>query len=351
MLAVFYDRDLVELRAATSRTAEARSDRWGHCTNYVVRCTLHCATCAHSFYYRGAPQTQRASLYSAFRPATFPFVMSPVPAFAAPAALPLRAASSLRASTSPLRTPAAPAAAGACAARMAFSSIQGVLTAKPVALPADANSVMDAMYKQMFGNAYLMESELAELAVAESTFRISRDTKEFVRAIGYSEAYKSRFFDPVSQYRFIELTFKHMLGRAPRSLGDYGEAMAAYRTGGVQGVVDWCVDSLEFAESFGSETVPYGEYKGCYPTNEEFNRSVAMRGTPSGSDKKRSTMLQYAVCSGDSPSWLTISKSLVPGTERGTGFCVGGHWTSTQRNKNAPVRVGTKIPGGVVFYG
>jgi Phycobilisome Linker polypeptide len=279
--------------------------------------------------------------------------MTPVPAFATPAALPLRAAASLRAApTVPLRAPAARAAvSGACAARMAFSSIQGVLTANPVALPTDANSVVAAMYKQMFGNAYLMESELAELAVAESMFRISRDTKEFVRAIGYSEAYKSRFFDPVSQYRFIELAYKHMLGRAPRNLADYGAAMAAYHEDGVRGVVDWCVDSAEFEEAFGSETVPYGEYKGCYPTNEEFNRSVAIRGTPSSSDKKRSTMLQYAVCSGDSPSWLTISKNLVPGTERGTGFCVGGHWTSTQRNKKAPVRVGTKIPGGVVFYG
>lgn len=279
------------------------------------------------------------------------FVMSSGPAFAAPSVLPIRAAPSLVARTNPLRAPAAPAAAGACAARMAFSSIQNVLTAPPVSLPSDINSVVAAMYRQMFGNAYLMESELAELATAESDFRLFRDTKEFARAIGNSEAYKSRFFDPVSQYRFIELAFKHMLGRAPRNLADYGEAMAAYRVGGIPGVVDWCVDSLEFEEAFGSSFVPYGEYKGCYPTNEEFNRSVAMRGTPSSSDKKKSSVLQYAVCSGDSPSWLTISKSLPPGTERGTGFCVGGHWTSSQRNKNAPVRVGTKIPGGVVFYG
>lgn len=195
-----------------------------------------------------------------------------------------------------------------------------------------------------------MESERAELATAESEFIIKRSTREFVRAVALSNAYKSRFFDSVSQYRFIELAFKHLLGRAPRSAAEYAEAMAAYRTGGYEECINWFIDSEEYNEWFGDETVPYGAFKGCYPTNEEFNRSVAMRLTPSSSDKGRSSMLQYAVLSGDSPSWLSISKALPAGTERGTGFCIGGHWTSTQRNKNAPVRVGTKIPGGVVFY-
>lgn len=239
--------------------------------------------------------------------------------------------------------------AGSSRTTAAFSSIQNVLTAPPVALPADLGAVVAATYKQVLGNAHVMESEAAELAVAESDFRISRDVREFVRAIASSETWKSRFFDSVSQFRFIELAFKHMLGRAPRDLKEYGEAMAAYTAGGVEGVVGWCVDGEEFAESFGNQIVPYGEYKGCYPTNEQFNKSVAMRGTPCSSDKKMTSKLQYAVCSGDSPSWLSIAKALPAGTEKGTGFCIGGHWTSTQRNTKAPVRVGTKIPGGVVF--
>jgi Phycobilisome Linker polypeptide len=234
---------------------------------------------------------------------------------------------------------------------MAFSSIQGVLTMPPTALPNDVASVVTAIYRQMLGNAHLMESERAELAAAESTFTFQCDVREFVRAIAYSDAYKSRFFNAVSQYRFIELAFKHILGRGARSASEYAEAMAAYRNGGYESCVDWFVDSEEYFEAFGVETVPHQIYRGCYPTNEEFNRAVAMAGTPSGSDKGRSAKLQYAVLSGDSPNWLTISKGLPAGTEKGTGFCVGGHWTSTQRNRNAPVRVGTKIPGGVVFYG
>ncbi len=110
------------------------------------------------------------------------------------------------------------------------------------------------------------------------------------------------------------------------------------------------VDSDEYEETFGPGTVPYGIYRGLYPTNEEFNRAVATRGAPASSDKGLPAVVNYAVCSGDSPNWLTISRNLPAGTEKGTGYQSAGRWMSTQRNKRRTVRIGTKIPGGVVFY-
>ena len=195
-----------------------------------------------------------------------------------------------------------------------------------------------------------MESERAELANAESQFKISGNVRLLVRSVAMSEAYKARFFHPVSQYRFIELLYKHLLGRAPSSRLEYAASMRKYHEEGYDACIDSFVESEEYREWFGDYIVPYGVFKGCYPRNEVFNRSVAMRLTPSSSDKGRSAMLQYAVLADCSPSWLSVSKALPAGTERGTGFCIGGHWESTQRNKNAPVRIGTKIPGGVVFY-
>ncbi|CAN8072706.1 unnamed protein product [Agarophyton chilense] len=236
-----------------------------------------------------------------------------------------------------------------CTPRMAFSSIDRILTTDPVSMPDDVSVAIDAIYKQVLGNAYLMQSERQELAAAESQFCRSGSVREFVRAIAKSNAYVSRFFDPVSQYRFIELAFKHLLGSAPVSKAQYRAAMAKYHEEGYEACIDWFVDSMGYDKDFGEYTVPYGVYKGCYATNELFNRSVAMRLAPGSSDKERSTMLQYCVLSGGSPSWLSIAKALPPGTEKGTGYCVGGRYTSTQRNKNAPVRIGTKIPGGVVF--
>lgn len=276
--------------------------------------------------------------------------MSPsTPAFA-PAAAPLL--SSFRGAT--LRhvcnTPAPVASPARSRFTMAFSSIDRVLTRDPVSMPSDTSDVVAAVYAQVLGNAYLMESERAELATAESEFRRSGDVRSFVRALALSEAYKSRFFWPVSQYRFVELAFKHLLGRAPSSKAEYAAVMALYHTTGYEACIDGFVSSEEYKEVFGDYIVPYGPYKGCWMTNETFNRSVAMRLTPSSSDKGRNAMLQYAVCADGSPSWLSIAKALPPGTEKGSGFTIGGHWMSSQRNKRSAVRVGTKIPGGVVFY-
>eukprot|EP00172_Hildenbrandia_rubra_P004044 Plantae.Rhodophyta-Hildenbrandia_rubra.ctg7453.p1 GENE.Plantae.Rhodophyta-Hildenbrandia_rubra.ctg7453~~Plantae.Rhodophyta-Hildenbrandia_rubra.ctg7453.p1 ORF type:complete len:281 (+),score=43.72 Plantae.Rhodophyta-Hildenbrandia_rubra.ctg7453:284-1126(+) len=233
--------------------------------------------------------------------------------------------------------------------KMAFSSIQGILTQDPVTVPGEPEDVIRAVYRQILGNAHLMEAERAELRTAESQFALVGDVRSFVRQVAKSDAYRIRFFENVSMFRFIELVYKHLLGRAVRSKQEYGTVMGVYREKGFEGVIDWILDSEEYEECFGNQIVPYGIFKGCYPTNEEFNRSVAMRNTPSSSDKARNAILQYSVPAGGSPNWLTISKGLPAGTERGTGFCIGGHWTSTQRNKRAPIRRGTKIPGGVVF--
>ncbi|GAB0490567.1 hypothetical protein MMPV_001804 [Pyropia vietnamensis] len=236
---------------------------------------------------------------------------------------------------------------------MAFSSIQNILTSAPVSLPeSSVSDVIAAVYKQVLGNAHLMESERAELAAAESAFIMTRDVRAFVRAVGVSNAYTSRFFESGSLVRFTELAFKHFLGRGPRDRAEWASAMAAYHSGGgVAAVVDWCVESDEYINSFGDSTVPYCVFRGAYPTNEEFNRMLVLRGQPSSSDKVAGGVDRLAgtVASGSSPNWLSISKGLPAGTERGTGFVIGGHWTSTQRNPRAPVRVGTKIPGGVVF--
>lgn len=236
------------------------------------------------------------------------------------------------------------------APRMAFSSIQGILTPDPVAFPQCVDIVVQAAYTQVFGNAHLMASEKAELCGAESTLAGTNDVRECVRALALSENYKSRFFDSVSQYRAVELAFKHILGRAAASRQEYAAVLAVLNSHGYNAFVSWFVDSDEYNENFGTQIVPYGIYKGCYSSNQLFNRSVAMRLSPSASDKGRSAMLHYCILSDDSPNWLTVAKGLPAGTEKGTGFTIGGHWQSSQRNKLAPVRKGTKIPGGVVFY-
>jgi phycoerythrin-associated linker protein len=70
----------------------------------------------------------------------------------------------------------------------------------------EAETIIKAVYRQVLGNAYVMESE--RLTVAESQFKMGQSSvREFVRAVAKSDLYQSRFFTSCARYRAIELNF------------------------------------------------------------------------------------------------------------------------------------------------
>lgn len=123
----------------------------------------------------------------------------------------------------------------------------------------EVETVIRAVYRQILGNAYVMESERA--SVPESQFkRGAFSVRDFVRAIAKSDLYRSRFFDTCPRYRFIELNFKHFLGRTPDGL----EQMRAHSTildnEGFEAEIDSYLDSDEYQNAYGENIVPY--YRG-----------------------------------------------------------------------------------------
>ncbi len=77
--------------------------------------------------------------------------------------------------------------------RYILGPFQGV-TLSPVSGEDERENAMRACYRHVFGNAYVMEEERAELSVAESQFKLGNLTvKEFVRALAKSYAYRARF--------------------------------------------------------------------------------------------------------------------------------------------------------------
>jgi phycoerythrin-associated linker protein len=117
-------------------------------------------------------------------------------------------------------------------------------------------TLIRAVYRQVLGNAYVMESE--RLVVPESQLRAREiSVREFVRQVAQSELYRSRFFDNCYRYRAIELNFKHLLGRAPANF----EEMRAHSTildqGGHDAEVDSYLDSDEYQNAYGETVTPY----------------------------------------------------------------------------------------------
>jgi hypothetical protein len=117
-------------------------------------------------------------------------------------------------------------------------------------------TLINAVYRQVLGNAYVMESE--RLVVPESQLKAREiSVREFVRQVAKSELYRSRFFDNCYRYRAIELNFKHLLGRAPADF----EEMRAHSTildgGGHDAEIDSYLDSDEYQNAYGETVVPF----------------------------------------------------------------------------------------------
>jgi len=120
----------------------------------------------------------------------------------------------------------------------------------------DANVVIRAVYRQVLGNDYIMESE--RLKGAESLLKNgSISVREFVRTVAKSELYKQKFFYNNFQTRVIELNYKHLLGRAPFEEAEVVYHLDLYENEGFEAEIDSYIDSVEYQENFGDNIVPY----------------------------------------------------------------------------------------------
>ncbi|HIK44557.1 MAG TPA: phycobilisome linker polypeptide [Leptolyngbyaceae cyanobacterium M65_K2018_010] len=122
--------------------------------------------------------------------------------------------------------------------------------------PDDAEIVIRAVYRQLLGNDYLMNSE--RLTSAESLLKNGYiNVREFVRAVAKSELYKEKFFYGNFQTRVIELHTKHLLGRAVYDESEVIEHLDRYENEGYDADVDSFIDSEEYQANFGDNVVPY----------------------------------------------------------------------------------------------
>ena len=121
----------------------------------------------------------------------------------------------------------------------------------------EKQSVIKAAYRQIFERditrAYGQSISYLESQVKNGDISM----KEFVRRICKSELYRKQFFEPFINSRALELAFRHILGRGPSSREEVQNYFAIVSEKGLAGLVDALVDSKEYADYFGEETVPY----------------------------------------------------------------------------------------------
>eukprot|EP00179_Madagascaria_erythrocladioides_P004101 CAMPEP_0198318484 /NCGR_PEP_ID=MMETSP1450-20131203/7800_1 /TAXON_ID=753684 ORGANISM="Madagascaria erythrocladiodes, Strain CCMP3234" /NCGR_SAMPLE_ID=MMETSP1450 /ASSEMBLY_ACC=CAM_ASM_001115 /LENGTH=363 /DNA_ID=CAMNT_0044021785 /DNA_START=80 /DNA_END=1171 /DNA_ORIENTATION=- len=214
--------------------------------------------------------------------------------------------------------------------------------ARPAGFSAEYEEIICGAYRQVFGNAYVMESERAEMAKAESELRDGQLTvKEFCRALAKSYQYRKRFFDGRPLYGAIELNFKHLLGRTPDGLEQYRAKSAVYDTQGYEKFVDAFFDDGEYDDVFDDYTVPY--YRGH---KTEANLSMAafthmfqvVRGA-STSDKSNGRTLTNQIPL-NRAGIASVPKAVIPPGTAGSTFLdssvLPGSWNNGASGGAAP---------------
>jgi phycoerythrin-associated linker protein len=136
--------------------------------------------------------------------------------------------------------------------------------------------------------------ETQRLTSAESLLRDGDITvRGFVRAVAQSELYRSLFFENSSAYRFVELNFKHLLGRAPQDQTEIADHVTRYTEYGYAAEINTYIDSDEYIANFGENRVPLirGSQTQTGVKNVGFNRTFALVRGDATSDRSNQAKL------------------------------------------------------------
>ncbi|MGL5032314.1 MAG: phycobilisome rod-core linker polypeptide, partial [Microcystaceae cyanobacterium] len=128
---------------------------------------------------------------------------------------------------------------------------------KPGLSSTEKTSVIKAAYRQVFERD-ITRAYGQSISDLESKVRNGEiSTKEFIRRLGKSPLYRKQFYEPFINSRALELAFRHFLGRGPSSREEVQKYFSIVSSGGLGALVDALVDSQEYSDYFGEETVPY----------------------------------------------------------------------------------------------
>lgn len=200
----------------------------------------------------------------------------------------------------------------------------------------DREDIINAVYRQVLGNAYVMESE--RLTVAESQFKLGEySVREFVRAVAQSDLYRTRFFESCPRYRYTELNFRHLLGRAPNDYDDMKFHSNVLDSEGFEADIDTYIDSDEYQNTFGENIVPYirGYKSEASESMVEFTHMFELVRGASSSSLKGST-------SGTSPRLNSLVINAIPTAVKAPSGGSDG-WAFSEPPTSAPTRVGAGI--------
>lgn len=118
------------------------------------------------------------------------------------------------------------------------------------------DSLIAAAYRRIFNEQQLLSSHRERFL--ESQLRSSQITvRDFIRGLLLSDSFRRLNYDCNNNYRFVEMCVQRVLGRDVYSQRETLAWSIVLATKGIGGFVDALLNSEEYLENFGDDTVPY----------------------------------------------------------------------------------------------
>ncbi|HEY9827987.1 MAG TPA: phycobilisome rod-core linker polypeptide [Stenomitos sp.] len=120
----------------------------------------------------------------------------------------------------------------------------------------DLDALIQAAYRQIYNEQQMLASH--RQLILESQLKSKQITvKEFIRGLATSDSFRRLNFESNNNYRFVQMCLQRILGRNAYS---DREAMAwsiVLATKGLPAFIDALLNSDEYIDNFGDDTVPY----------------------------------------------------------------------------------------------
>jgi phycobilisome rod-core linker protein len=127
------------------------------------------------------------------------------------------------------------------------------------------DNLIEAAYRQIFFYAFAWDREPA----LESQLRNGQSTvRDFIRGLLLSKTFRNSFYEKNSNYRFVEQCVQRVLGRDVYSEREKIAWSIVVATKGISGFVDQLLNSDEYLNNFGYNTVPYQRRRVLHSRNE-----------------------------------------------------------------------------------
>ncbi len=118
----------------------------------------------------------------------------------------------------------------------------------------DQNFVIESAYRQIFFHAFKVDRD----RTLESQLRDGQITvRDFIRSLCLSDTFTRSFYNLNSNYKVARHLVEKLLGRPTYGKAEEIAWSAVLMTRGVKGMVDDILNSEEYLEAFGYDTVPY----------------------------------------------------------------------------------------------